>query len=840
MSVTRRDFLKLSGGAAASLLGGAGSVSCSRRDSVPLGTPSASFLCLSCSLGCGLVRYSHNGSVQGVRGDQESPVNRGRLCSYGIAQIQKHDQKPGMVRYRAPGASVWRQLPWQDAYNMIARRIKDLRDETLVTLKDGARYNRTDALVMSAGTSLTGEEAYAAGKFMDSTGAAVRMPSGGDYRWKDTLDLFQRRLGFGAAPSTISDVEEADIIIDMYSGICETHPVAAGTLTAAMKKGATVVSVGQRLDGAALLSSQRIVLPRSLQPGLIRNCIASLLESGSVKKEFLRDYTNAPLIAAYGEDTLPDLKGYILNAKGIPRRDGAFKHEQSVYRHLTRYYQAARQTQENLPGETELISLIKKGMQDNRRVVFILPAGETVLAGEVLTLQMLTGNVGEKGRGIILSGIPVGGQHWYDHGLHGTFLPGGLATPVPGKDDTFYDYVKNHRPAGNDPRSINIYSELDALVSSFLKSRYDGISDENDRGYGFIPRRGSGELGAPRGAVIIADNPAAGSADMKEFLQTLEWLVVIDTNEGATSSFWNEVPRNTTEVFFLPLKDMAERRGSFTSPDRLVQFHAPLEERDGSRQDALTIMEEVMVSLKRLYRAEGGALPDQILKARWDYKGDCIAVADEISGTGEFSTLRKGAEKFMAGNWLYHGYAGGFEADQPWRWPRNIPLLHYRAAYSQEGRTWSGSEDRRIRRRDKWVIPVYDSREPSEQHPFILLPEGVARFEVKSMDAPPEENRPRLTVIPLPWAEERMKWAQPSSIVRAAPAAADTFGFSGEQEAVWHRPEGSIVIPVIIDDTVYTMDSVDNIILETALIPAGYIEVQISQGPGNDRLRIFI
>jgi formate dehydrogenase major subunit len=141
MEITRRDFLKISGAATAGLMLG------SVFDMMPIkayavknppqwDTVTAS-ICCYCGVGCGLLvgTSSTNPDAVYVQGDPDHPVSQGSLCSKGQAIGQLHTVN-GAVNpkritqplYRAPGATGWTPISWNDALNGIASRIKTMRD----------------------------------------------------------------------------------------------------------------------------------------------------------------------------------------------------------------------------------------------------------------------------------------------------------------------------------------------------------------------------------------------------------------------------------------------------------------------------------------------------------------------------------------------------------------------------------------------------------------------------------------------------------------------------------------------------------------------------------------
>ena len=92
--------------------------------------------------------------------------------------------------------------------------------------------------------------------------------------------------------------------------------------------------------------------------------------------------------------------------------------------------------------------------------------------------------------------------------------------------------------------------------------------------------------GKLEGLFVMGQNPAVGASNgrlQRNAMKNLKWLVVRDMVETETASFWKDSPEVErgelnpeeigTEVFFMPAAGQAEKSGSFTNTQRLLQWH---------------------------------------------------------------------------------------------------------------------------------------------------------------------------------------------------------------------------------------------------------------------------
>ena len=169
-TISRREWLKASiGGSVGLAVGELIDVPTIRAASQKLKLASINEFttsCNFCSCGCGMIAAVREGKLIAMEGDYDHIVNRGSLCVKGISMFATHTspQRLTTPRYRAPGSDHWEEITWKDAVERVARKIKNVRDETWVaTEKLGDRevpVNRTDAIAFLGGAQNTNEECY--------------------------------------------------------------------------------------------------------------------------------------------------------------------------------------------------------------------------------------------------------------------------------------------------------------------------------------------------------------------------------------------------------------------------------------------------------------------------------------------------------------------------------------------------------------------------------------------------------------------------------------------------------------------------------------------------------
>lgn len=183
-TVTRGDFLKFAGiGGAAVLLSSELGFDIAKATEIKkelriAGATESHSICPYCAVGCSLIAYTRaksDGTVEllQIEGDPDSPVNEGRLCPKGATamQLATSVRRVETPLYRAPGATEWQKMSWDDILDKLAQRIKDTRDQTFVaTDAKGNLVNRTEGMAFAGGAAFSSEEGYFATKVMRGLG----------------------------------------------------------------------------------------------------------------------------------------------------------------------------------------------------------------------------------------------------------------------------------------------------------------------------------------------------------------------------------------------------------------------------------------------------------------------------------------------------------------------------------------------------------------------------------------------------------------------------------------------------------------------------------------------
>ncbi len=413
-------------------------------------------------------------------------------------------------------------------------------------------------------------------------------------------------------------------------------------------------------------------------------------------------------------------------------------------------------------------------------------------------LQLLLGNIGRPGGGILALRGHASIQGSTDIPTLYDILPGYIPMPFFEEDSYKLDsYLKKHSAR------TGLWAGFDKYFISLMRAYYgESATKENDWGFNWLPRvtgdhshfgywldMADGKLD---GLFVMGQNPAVGAANgrlERKALAKLKWLVVRDMVETETASFWYaspEVERGElspetigTEVFLFPASGTAEKAGTFTNTQRLLQFREKAVDPPGDNRSDLWFVYHLG---RRLKAKAGSTARDTGLRAlTWDYPTEGkhdepspAAVLREINGwtMADRKQLQhikdlKNDGSTACGAWIYCGvhpeenrnralernpqdalgHGWGFS------WPNDCRIIYNRASARPDGKPWS--ERKKLvwwdDEKKHWTgldIPDYEKETPpltpanieegegtsalGGARPFTLHPDGVGWLYVPS------------------------------------------------------------------------------------------------------------
>jgi formate dehydrogenase major subunit len=785
MALSRREFLKYGGATAAGVAVSGRPLELSAIESFATKIrikEAKAFpgVCPYCAVGCAQLIYVKDGKILDIEGDPSTPHTEGALCPKGSStyQVSINERRWTRCMYRAPGSDKWEEKPLDWMLEQIAQRMKKTRDETFV---EKARVgdkevtvNRCEGIAWLGSSVLDNEENYLIAKLSRTLGL-VNVENSARICHSATVPALGATFGRGAMTTNLIDVVNADVIMPT-SNWAECHPVSYRWVMKAKERGAKIIHVDPRFTRTSATADIWVPIRSGTNIVYFGGLIRYAIENKKYFHDYVVNYTNAPFLLDPGFKTPADRAGlfsgfdsakraydqsqwkFQLDEMGYPKQDRTLQDPHCVLQVLRRHY--SRYT----PEMVEKVCGISKelflkvadifcsasGPDKTATISYALQLNQSTNGVQQIRalcmLQLLLGNIGRPGGGVVALRGHSNVQGATDFGTLYHMLPGYPPMPLQGLHPTLKDYLEKTTPMGgywiNNPK----------FVVSLLKAWWGpAATKDNDFAYDYLPKREKADAYSHQhflvsmlkkqvtGFISMGQNPAVDSPNAKMAriaMRNLQWLVVVDLFETETASVWKQPgvdPKSCpTEVFFIPGAPAAEKDGSITNTMRMAQWHTRAVEPPGDARSDAAFIVDLGNRVKALYKDSKAAKDRPVIGLVWDYQPqgpkqepNMELVLKECNGYATEDIHEKDGKPLYTkgqpvktfghlkddgstacGNWLYTGIypeegknlaarrerpkEGDYLAHEwGFSWPANRRILYNRAAADPKGKPWS-------------------------------------------------------------------------------------------------------------------------------------------------------
>ena len=279
-------------------------------------------VCPYCGVGCSLYLGIRGNQIVSVRGDKESPVNKGGLCvkgrfGYDFINHPERLTKP-LIRKEGAGKDIavngnwkdlFREATWEEAIELAANKLNEAK------IKTGP-----DSLGIISSAKFTNEENYLVQKFARAVIGTNNIDHCARLCHSSTVAAASLCFGEGAMSNSISDFATADVLFVIGSNTTECHPIIARYLKQSVKSGKAKLIVA---DPRTIILAKMADIHMKQQPGtdvaLLNAMMHVIIKEGLQDKEFIRTRTMGyEEVAKTVEKYTPELAE---NITGVPGDD---------------------------------------------------------------------------------------------------------------------------------------------------------------------------------------------------------------------------------------------------------------------------------------------------------------------------------------------------------------------------------------------------------------------------------------------------------------------------------------------------------------------------------------
>jgi len=178
-------------------------------------------VCRFCGTGCGIQVATQAGRVVAVKGDPDSPVNRGLLCAKGYANAQIPYGEDRLTRplLRKKGGRFDKQgdfepVSWEEAFEVMKRE----------WTRAHQALGPTGVAVMGSG-QYTIMEGYAAVKLVKAGWRSNNLDPNARHCMASAVAAFMQTFGIDEPAGCYDDIELTDTVVTWGANMAEMHPM---------------------------------------------------------------------------------------------------------------------------------------------------------------------------------------------------------------------------------------------------------------------------------------------------------------------------------------------------------------------------------------------------------------------------------------------------------------------------------------------------------------------------------------------------------------------------------------------------------------------------------------
>ena len=242
-------------------------------------------VCRFCGVGCGIMVATSQGRLLSVKGDPESPVNRGLTCVKGYFNAKIMYGKDRLTRplLRMKDGKYDKQgkftaVSWDQAFDVMAAKFKEYYGE----------YGPGSVSIFGSG-QYTVDEGYAAVKFMKAGVRSNNIDPNARHCMASAVAGFIQTFGIDEPAGCYDDIELTDTVVSWGANMSECHPILWSRVTdrKLTHKPTKIVNLSTYTNRCSDIADLEIIFKPQTDLAIMNFIARYMLEKGAVNREFV-------------------------------------------------------------------------------------------------------------------------------------------------------------------------------------------------------------------------------------------------------------------------------------------------------------------------------------------------------------------------------------------------------------------------------------------------------------------------------------------------------------------------------------------------------------------------
>lgn len=238
--------------------------------------------CRFCGVGCGVLIGMENNKAVAVKGDPNSPVNKGLCCVKGYHQTICMYAEDRLTQPLVKKNGTYVETSMEEALDLVASKMKETIEK-----------HGKDAVAMYTSGQSTIPEGYVASKFMKGAIGTNNLDCNARLCMASAVTGFLSSFGADEPMGCYEDIDQADVFITWGNNMAEMHPVLfSRMLDQQLKRGAEIIDFATRTSRSSTASNRSILFHPQTDLAVANAIAFEIIKNGWVNEKFVEDHCN--------------------------------------------------------------------------------------------------------------------------------------------------------------------------------------------------------------------------------------------------------------------------------------------------------------------------------------------------------------------------------------------------------------------------------------------------------------------------------------------------------------------------------------------------------------------
>jgi nitrate reductase (cytochrome) len=235
--------------------------------------------CRFCGVGCGLLVGIENGRAVAVRGDPDSPVNRGLACVKGYHSVQALYGQDRLTRAMVRRNGQLVEVPIQEALDLVADRLRETMEE-----------HGKDSVALYGSGQWTIPDGYVASKFFKGGLGTNNLEANARLCMSSAVTGFMTSFGMDEPMGCYEDIDHADVFVLWGNNMSEMHPVLFSRMLEQRQQRphVRIVDLATRTTRTSYAADRSLIFAPQADLAIANAICHEIVQRGWVNREFVR------------------------------------------------------------------------------------------------------------------------------------------------------------------------------------------------------------------------------------------------------------------------------------------------------------------------------------------------------------------------------------------------------------------------------------------------------------------------------------------------------------------------------------------------------------------------